>query len=66
MAWSDTGGKSEEGRQRDGVGRASPIVPRSCRLGVTVPECKGAISTALPETEGGDCLNYVGGDRLVE
>lgn len=27
---------------------------------------EGAISPALQEAEGGDCLNYVGGDRLVE
>lgn len=42
------------------------LLSRSCRLKVAVPEYRGVINSAPREAGGGDCFNYVGGDRLVE
>lgn len=60
-----------EGRERwadSGTVWEGPLrlLPRSCRLKVAKPEYRGVIKAAPQEAGGGDCLNYVGGDRLVE
>lgn len=78
MACTDPGGKrggQTEGQTQEGrekwAGRErwlGPLclLPSSCRLKAFMPEYGGAIGSALWEAEGGDCLNYVGGSRLVE
>lgn len=67
LAWRWAGGKGERwagsGTVWEGPLR---LLPRSCRLKVAVPEYRGVIKAAPQEAGGGDCLNYVGGDRLVE
>lgn len=41
------------------------LLPRTCRLRSLHQSTEGVINEAVQEAEGGDCLNYVGGDRLV-